>query len=362
MTLVGFARLGIDDEPGATWIIPSALLARELHEVHEIVQKHRNNPTLQYGDEDPLSAEEMLRRKPKSRAEYDDDSEGDGIVSDCDEDFLFPGGGGPTNANRKSAALEELKRIRRKRRLSGDEDGLDPEVLEARMKTRMENDLEKQRKIKSSEFVVDSDEDEDADRLFFQKEEERRKVHAAKVHEVLRAGRQEGSDAKESKKRKSDIVPESQAKKSRISAFYSDSEDDEPLDDPLSRPPSRALSGTSSNDDSDQSRDTPLSSLHPASSQENPLKNTTGNILPLDESTTVIRNARALNVAWDGSDHENDSLSFTAEKSKFPKRYDAQQDAAALYLREPQVQMDDEELFFADSRRRRVVLDDSDDE
>ena len=194
MSLVGMERIGIDDEPNATWIIPSALSSQDLEESCKMVEKHRNDPVLQYGDEnDAITAEDMLRRKSANqlrRAEYDDDSDGDGIVSDVDEDFLFPGGG-PTN--RKSNALDELKRKRRKRRVEGsaDESGLDEQGLEARRKARKLADLEKRRKIKSSDLVHDSDDetDEERDREFFIREEQRREGNSEKLLEALKAGR-----------------------------------------------------------------------------------------------------------------------------------------------------------------------------
>ncbi|KAI4207594.1 MAG: hypothetical protein LQ348_000539 [Seirophora lacunosa] len=240
MTLSGFERLGIDDEPNATWIIPSSLSARQLHETHEAIQKHSVNPTTEYGAEDPIPAEEMLRRKPTAsarRAEYDDDSEGNGIVSDGDDDFLFPAGG-PTNTGplTAAAALERLKKKRRKRRTStASDDGgvgaLDDETLERRREAREAADLEKRKKIKSDEFIYDSEDDVEADRIFFEKEESRRKGQAKKVMEVLRAGM---VDRK--KKRKSDDeddeVKQKSKKKQRIVQSESESEDDGDLQFP----------------------------------------------------------------------------------------------------------------------------------
>ncbi len=357
MTLAGFERLGIDDEPDTTWIIPSALSASELHETHDAIQKHRNDPVMHYGDEDPMSAEEMLRRKPSSRrAAYDDDSEGDGVVSDGEEDFIFPGGGGPTNTNRKSAALEELKKIRRKRRISCAEDGLDDETREARRKARIEADLEKRRKIKSAQFVVESDEeDEEADRMFFEKEEERRKTHAAKVLEALRAGKVDGNKGgsdRKSKKRKSHAVPVGDTKKSKISAFYSDTEDDDPMDESSSLPPSRAVSVSSEDD----SQDTPLSSPHVTSSQEKVLKNTTGNSIPLHD-TTGTKDATNYDVTWDESNDEN---VFPAGNPGPAKRDLVHKGAVASNTDDE----DDENLIATAPRSRqlRAVLVDSDDE
>lgn len=360
MTLAGFERLGADDEPGVSWIIPSAIAARELHETHDAIQKHRNNPVMHYGQEDPMSAEEMLRRKPSRRAAYDDDSESDDIVADGEEDFLFPGGGGPTNTNRKSAALDELKQTRRKRRHSDNEDGLDDEIREARRKARLEADLEKRRKIKSAEFVIDSDgEDEEGDLMFFRKEDERRKAHAAKVLEALSVGRVKGgkecSDRK-NKKRKSVAGLESGGKKSKISAFYSDTEDDEQMDEASSLPSSRAVSVSSE----DESQDTPLSSPHIASSQEKVLKYTTANAIPLhDEEGT--KDATDFDVLWGGSDDEN-ALPFPAAGPL--KRGLTHKNAVASGNQDRTDDEDDENLFTTvpRSRQLRAVLEDSDDE
>ena len=225
LTLAGFERLGIDDEPGATWIIPSELTARDLHETHECIDRHRRDPVMQYGDEDPVSAEDLLRRRPNTRtrkAEFDDDSEDNGIVPDGEEEeFLFPAGGPVDEKRRKKDALAELRKKRRKRRhvpVSDDDDdqdeGLDDATRERRRKARLEADLEKRRKIKSTEFVGDSEDDSDADREFFRKEEERRRGQAVRVREALRAGRKvETEKEKEGAKRRfsanEDTAPES---------------------------------------------------------------------------------------------------------------------------------------------------------
>ncbi|KAL8791623.1 MAG: hypothetical protein Q9195_005772 [Heterodermia aff. obscurata] len=198
LTLAGFERLGIDDEPGTTWILPSGLTARDLHATHDCIDRHRRDPVMQYGDEDPVSAQDLLRRKPARRAEFDDDS--DGIVPDEEEEeeeeeeFLFPAGGPVDEKRRKKDALAELKQKRRKRRHSDDEEEEENEATrERRRKARWEADLEKRRKIKSAEFVGDSsEEDSDADREFFRMEEERRRGQAGRVREALRAGRVRG--------------------------------------------------------------------------------------------------------------------------------------------------------------------------
>lgn len=327
MSLVGFERRGIDDEPDATWIIPSTLTSQQLHETHDILARHRENPITQYGDEDPVTAEEMLRRKPtvKPRADYDDDSEDGGAVSSGDEDFLFPAGG-PTN--RKSDALEELKKNRRKRkRLDPDEPReIDEEIREERRKARDEAYLEKMRKIKSDLYVHDSDEEEDEekDMEFFAREEQRRKSQSLKVLEALRTGNLAGvaeDDGKigKSKKRKSQGSGPSKLKKKRTTQPLSededstgnDFEDDDDHEEMLvtsgaSSPPNRKTFDTSE----DEASETPLSSQHMHSSQElkqneHPDDASDSQIQPSSPTRVLVRN-KVDAMQLDASEEEDD--------------------------------------------------------
>lgn len=214
MTLAGFERLGVEDEPGVTWIIPSTIAARELHETHEMIEKHRNNPVTEYGEEgNQKTAEDMLRRastEKKRRVEYDDDSGGDdGFISEGDEDFLYAPGG-PTPMEKRADALDELKKKRRRHKNKGDEDILtDDEVRQAKRKAKLAAEKEKMRRMKSKLMVGDSDEEsnEEEDRAFFAGEEALRRAQAEKALEALKAGELNGITStlqvKESKKRKS---------------------------------------------------------------------------------------------------------------------------------------------------------------
>lgn len=214
MTLAGFERLGIEDEPGVTWIIPSTIAARELHETHEMIEKHRNNPVMEYGEEgNQKTAEDMLRRasaEKKRRVEYDDDSGGDdGFISEGDEDFLYAPGG-PTPMEKRADALDELKKKRRRHKNKGDEDILtDDEARQAKRKAKLAAEKEKMRRMKSKLMVGDSDEEsnEEEDRAFFAGEEALRRAQAEKALEALNAGELNGTTStlqvKESKKRKS---------------------------------------------------------------------------------------------------------------------------------------------------------------
>jgi len=141
-------------------------------------------------------------------------------------------------------------------------------------------DLEKRRKIKSREFVNDSDDesDEERDREFFAREDARRKGQGAKVMEALRAGRItqtiEGEKVKPkldsgngSRKRKSGAVDGVRKKRRKGSSLGgSDRSDDDGIldvnmeDDVMSdSPPRRGPFGSDSEDD-DRNEDTPLSS------------------------------------------------------------------------------------------------------
>ena len=282
MALAGFERLSVEDEPNATWIIPSSLTSAELKHTRETIEQHRNKPVFEYGEDDPMTAEELLRRKPTEktkRAEYDDDSEGDGIVGDdnVEEEFLFP----PNHRISHKSALDELKKKRRKRHtvFSGDESELDEATQEARRKARELADLEKRRKIKSHDFVRDSDEetDEERDREFFAREEARRKGQGQKIMEALQAGRitkhvedekvrSPGTSGKEDRKRKSEGVGEDKGKRRRRNSFLDGSEEethttvgDVDIVTTSSSPPRRVFS-VSSSDDESAVEDTPLSS------------------------------------------------------------------------------------------------------
>ena len=280
MTLSGMERLGIEDEPNATWIIPSSLTSAQLRHTHETIEQHRKTPIFEYGDDDPLSAEEMLRRKPTEKtqkAEYDDDSDDDGIVSDNDADneFLFPFSGPVDRPNPHHTALETLKAKRRKRRHSNPIE-FDDETLEARRKARQKADLEKARKVKSAEFVADSDDesDDERDRTFFAIEELRRKGQGEKIREAFAAGRVKrniqgeglksiAGSTKESKKRKTASDSGERRKKRKADSGSSDGDEDMATTDSSSSSsssPSHSVKTVPSGAESEDEEATPLSS------------------------------------------------------------------------------------------------------
>lgn len=307
MSLVGFERLGVDDEPDSTWLIPSALSARELSESQDMIEKHRRNPTMTYGDEDPKTAEEMLRRAPtaKKRAEYDDDSGDEGIFSNDEEDFLYRAGG-PTETNKKSAALAELKKKRRNRRgvASGDEDegtSDDEARRKARLKARLKADQEKKRKMKSKLLVRDSDEesDEDLDRDFFVREDAIRKAQAERVREALQAGRVTAVVG--TQKRKGNAREGGDGKRARLDLTASDTEDSAVVD----KQSSSALRGRSASvsSDDDGPPSTPLTSPRISSSQEKMPADVVVDDARIDSSQERIRTkASAMTLIDQGTD------------------------------------------------------------
>lgn len=272
MTLSGFKRIGDEDEPQATWMIPSNLTSENLRSTRDLIEKHRMDPTFYYGDDEPVMAEDLLRRKssekPK-RAEYDDDS--DGSDSMGDEEILFPAGGPSKTMESREAILEKLKKKRRRRRSSKGE--VDSETLEARRTARAQADLERRRGIKSTEFIHDSDEesDEERDRDFFAKEDARRLGQQKKVLEDLSAGQMVlggiGSELRNSMppaKRKAGFPSRSSGRKKRRASSNASSVDQSARSAVESLPPTPSVRATSvSNLETDESEETPLSSPPP---------------------------------------------------------------------------------------------------
>jgi replication fork protection complex subunit Tof1/Swi1 len=167
MALVGFQRIGADDEPDSPWMIPSGLSADQLKQSLDLIRQTEFNPPV---FDDGKEAEDLIRRKSAGTAAR--------RRTAFDDEFLFPAGG-PT-AMKKSAALEALKKTRRRRRKSGSDEegdeGLTEEQRKIRSEARRAKELEKLRKIKSDLYIHDSDEesDEEKDRAFFEQEEKLR--------------------------------------------------------------------------------------------------------------------------------------------------------------------------------------------
>jgi replication fork protection complex subunit Tof1/Swi1 len=262
MVLVGFSRLGADNDPDATWVIPSSLTAAELSEAIDLIRKFEFDPPVY---DDGKTAEDFLRSKAASirrsarKAEFDDDS--DGIVNDSEEDRGEYAADGPTA--RKSDGRKILKRRRRERTPRE----IDDEEREAKAEARRQKELEKQRKVKSTMFIHESDDedwDEERDKTFFDQEQALRDLTITTFKQSLALG---STELASSKKRKADEQPKKTTKRQRTppkrkaGPFDTDSEDD---DDEGINISSKASSPALSTDSEDEATDTPLSSQHAA--------------------------------------------------------------------------------------------------
>ncbi|MCJ1385985.1 Topoisomerase 1-associated factor 1 [Xylographa soralifera] len=312
MTLAGFERIRPDDDPDCTWIVPSNLTSAQLQETCDMIEKSRENPILQYGNEDPIPVEEMLRRKTviRPRAEFDDDSEGDGLATDVEEEFLFPAGG-PTN--RKSDALAELQKKRRKRRVNITSDvEVDDDARDAKRKVRALAELEKRRKLKSDVLVHGSDDedDEERDREFFAREAERRKGQSLKVLEALKLAEEDGSDTSISKKRKRSEGGKQQRKKTRYSSTDSESDVDElPRVQGIRSSPNPEDQNPSTSDH-DFDSETPFSSP-----QNNPLNEIELNKALLRRNTDSFAAEKVSILAMDERDEEEEDEAMLRSSS-----------------------------------------------
>ena len=277
MTLVGFQRLGGDDDPEASWMIPSTLSADQLRQSLDLINKSEFSPPV---FDDGQEAGDFIRRKSawnaaaRRRQAFDDE---DDVIDndDADGELLFPAGG-PTPMN-KSDALKALKQTRRKRRREGSEEGqhnsLTDEQLEARAAERRAKELEKIRKVKSQLFVTNSDEedDEERDKIFFEAEEKLRQRSKITIMKELLGvgskGKAKRPELDKGRKRQSstisldsenDDVPTT--RKGRKLSIASTTGDEEIIAGSGASSP--AARGGPLSDSNDEATDTPMSSPH----------------------------------------------------------------------------------------------------
>lgn len=291
MTLVGFRRVGDDDDLTTPWIAPSDLSADKLKQALDLIKAAEfDPPTFDDGND----AEAHIRRKSaaanRKRAAYDD--EDDGI--DDDEEMLFPMGGPTPRA--KSDALAALKKTRRKTRRSDGEEAeeLSDEVLRQREKARREKELEKQRKIKSDLFVHDSDdeEDEERDRAFFEEEERRREkikrglLVAQPVEKVRAKGK----------------PPKKVGGRRRVAQMESDDED---VAEQETTPSSPNNKRSAESDVEEVDMDTPLSSPHVRSTGSKRARLDTEDLESASDSAVVTKDVRMIDLDDDEEEEED---------------------------------------------------------
>jgi replication fork protection complex subunit Tof1/Swi1 len=316
MSLIGFQRLGENDDPDAAWTIPPTLSADQLKQAFDLINKFEFSPPT---FDDGREAADFIRRKSAGaagrRAVFDD--EDDGIDYD-EEEILFPAGG-PT-AMKRSDALKELKKTRRRRRKEGTEElednVLTDEQLRARREARRQRELEKNRKIKSDLFVHDSDEEvnEERDRAFFEAEEKvRQRSKIAIMKELLGVSESKGQSAPtNAKKRQSsamsadsddDDILMTESRKRNSSAILMDSDDE--VDAASGRSSSLATDNVLAESE-DAATDTPMSSPHAKSSQAKRRK-----VSSDEESDSLFHSAVIKSAPADGAmseDDEDDAL------------------------------------------------------
>ena len=233
MTLVGLERLGIEDVPDATWIVPSTLTSQGLGEARSTMEQFDLSPWVdEDGNQEP---ENLLRRAPKVRMDEHGNARRDAFITDDsevsvdNEDFPFP-----NNVRSKSTALNALDKNKKKRRRRREKDitlkTSDDEAVDMRRKGREAAGLEKRRKIKSELYIRDSEEEMEAEETnaFFTREEATRKRQAERVKEAMRVGVSEGLGV--GKKRKSQGRDETAGKRRQIVVAGLDFDGDENID------------------------------------------------------------------------------------------------------------------------------------
>lgn len=279
MTLVGFMRLGTNDDPDASWVIPSSLTSAELQEAIDLIRKFEFDPPTYEdgkGPEDLLRSKAAAARRLTKRAEFDDDS--DGVDHDSEEDRGEYAVDSATTRNPDG----ERKRLKRRRRAHTPVE-LDDDERKARAEARRKKEIEKQAKTKSTMFVHDSDDEEwdaDKDSAFFAREQALREETMNQFKKSLVLGTIEPAVSQKdlSKKRKAaDTAKKGKRRKSppkRKAGPFDDSDEDENMGDfasVSSRAPSEEADNVLSDvENEDEATDTPLSSQPAGSKDDTP--------------------------------------------------------------------------------------------
>ncbi|TVY83928.1 Topoisomerase 1-associated factor [Lachnellula suecica] len=316
MTLIGFKRIGLDDDPDTSWVIPAEQSADQLKQSLDLIKRAEFSPPV---FDDGNEAGDHIRRVSagtagRKKAIFDDE---DGIDDDDDEELMFPAGG-PTPLN-KSDALKELKKKRRYRKKDGSEEAEDrsltEEQLRARAEARREREREKNRKIKSALFVQSDDDasDEERDKVFFAQEKLRQKSKIETMKKLLGVSKDDSgkrqSSAMSDDSDDDDLLLSATAtatKKRRSSAISADSDDDVAANS--------GRSSTSAKDDDlaeseDDATDTPMSSPHVRSSQTKQAKKRKVDENDDEEEASLPSapaTAKSTEIAMDDDDEDED--------------------------------------------------------
>ncbi|KAF2791486.1 drug resistance protein MdrA [Melanomma pulvis-pyrius CBS 109.77] len=266
MTLVGFTRLGADNDPDASWVVPSSLTSTDLQEAIDLIRKYEFDPPIYddgKGPEDMLRSKAATERRAAPRVDFDDDS--DGIDHDYDQAQGEYAADGPT------AVKANGRKIIKRRRGEKTPVELDEEEKENRAEARRRKEMEKQRKVKSTMFVHDSDDedwDEDREKEFYDRENEIREFTMAQFKKSMGLSSTEPTSSKKrkaSEQTKNDKKRRKTPPKRKAGPFDSDDSEDENIvisdgseaDSEEARDEVEIDSG-----EEDEATDTPLSSQH----------------------------------------------------------------------------------------------------
>ena len=292
LRLSGLQRRGEADDSHASWYFPSDLSSSDLQTTADIIATNRKDPRHTWGEDNALSAEDMLQRRYALREtnnifssdDEDNMNDADDIDALVEQARLLP-----TNKIPPTRTKKLLKRKKSKKRPRSDDDDdddedndsrpnpADEEAARSRRIARLLADISKRQKIKSAEFIHDSDEEGDTarDQQFFDREEAYRTGQAKKVMELLMAekktmtqkkvskktNRSENKNKKQKQKRRSgkvDVEAEEGEKENAPPPGISDEDDD--LDVLLGPPSSVSKDRNSGSVSSGDDQETPLSS------------------------------------------------------------------------------------------------------
>jgi replication fork protection complex subunit Tof1/Swi1 len=173
------------DDLEAIWVIPENVTADELEASLRLLKQYIDEPP---SFEDGKTGGDLIRRKVIRKESYSDSD--DPSSSDSS-------GSGSTSKPRKPSKKRKRRQV-------------DDAEAEARREKRRLADLEKRAMIKSAVRIVDSEDDEDADLEFFEREKELREKMARRALEgdLPSTGTRKVGEKKKRPKKKTDSLSE----------------------------------------------------------------------------------------------------------------------------------------------------------
>ena len=303
MTLVGFIRIGEEDNPDASWLVPSSLARTDLQQAIDLIRKYEFDPPI-YDDgkrpEDMLRSKAVMERRSARRVDFDDDSDG----KDPDSDHGEYAVDSPTTRK-----IDGGKNVLKRRRRERTPVELDDEEKEARAEVRRKKELEKQRKIKSTIYVHDSDDeewDEEREKTFYDGENKIREFTIAQYKKSIGVS---ATEPTEPRKRKADEQSKKSLKrrktpKRKPSPFDTGSREDNHIygsNGSEAESESVEIGDVTEVDTGDEGEaaDTPLSSQHATMSRTNDVESS---LKPI----AMSKKQSVVSIGLDDEDDEDD--------------------------------------------------------